>query len=104
MEAVLTFVPVFALSTVGLLVLMGKLDVLLANYRLAVKERRPVLVKRKEYMKSARPWFALIFFLLAAMILLEYLLRPVPEYFAFVPVVLFLPLVLLLEFKYRKRD
>ena len=96
----------YSLATVlvvfALFVLMGKADWGMGKYRPAIKERKLVLVKYRQYdPKRARPLFALVLFLLAVFIVLEYLFRPLPLYSAIILLAVVLPIALYIETKCR---
>ena len=91
-----------ALVIFALIVLMGKADWGMGKYKPAIKERRLVLVKFLKYdPRRARPLFALVLFILAVFIVLEYLLRPLPLYSAVILLAVVLPIVLYIETKCR---
>lgn len=102
MDGVLNYSLAFALVIFALIVLMGKADWGMGKYKPAIKERRLVLVKFRKYdPRRARPLFALVLFILAVFIVLEYLLRPLPLYSAFILLAVVLPIVLYIETKCR---
>ena len=84
MNGLLNFIIAFIFVAVGTIVLLGKGDAMMANYRIAFKGGKLRFVKRREYKKSARPLYALLFFLLALMMVLEYIFRPIPEYYTII--------------------
>ena len=93
-----------ALVIFALIVLMGKADWGMGKYKPAIKERRLVLVKFRKYdPRRARPLFALVLFILAVFIVLEYLLRPLPLYSAVILLAVVLPIALYVEFKCRRK-
>lgn len=105
MDGLLNYSMAFVLVTLAVLVLMGKADGVMAKYRLTFKERKLRFVKYRSYdAKRARPLLALVLFLAAVMLVLEYLLRPVPDSFALIVLAVMLPPALLLEFRCRKKD
>ena len=101
MSGLFNFIIAFALFTLGTIVLLGKADAMMANYRIAFKGGKLTFVKRREYKKSARPLYALLCYLLALISVLEYILRPIPEYYAIIVLAIIIPIVLVLELKYR---
>jgi hypothetical protein len=104
MDGLLNFSVAFVLVACAVLVLMGKADWMMSKYKLAFKERQLAFVKIREYdARRTRPFFALILFLLAVFIVLEYLLRPLPEWCAFIVLGIILPIVLFMELKCRKK-
>ena len=105
MDGLLNFLLAFVLVVFAVLVLLGKADGMMAKYKLTIEEGKLKFVKYCRYdAKRARPFFALVLFLIAAMLVLEYIFRPVPEWYALIVLALVLPLVLLMELKCRKRD
>ena len=102
MDGLLNYLFALALVIFALFVLMGKADWCMGKYRPAIKERKLVLVKYRQYdPKRARPLFALVLFLLAVFIVLEYLFRPLPLYSAVILIAVLLPIVLCVEIKCR---
>ena len=105
MDGVLNFLIAFGLMALALVVLTGKADGMMVKYRLTFKGGRPAFVKYCRYdAKRARPILALIYCLLALFILLEYLLRPLPEWAALILLALLAPLLLVIELRCRKRN
>ena len=105
MDGLLNFSIAFVLVAFAVVVLMGKADWLMAKYKLVFKERKFVFVKIREYdAERARPLFALILFVVALLLVLEYLLHPMPEWCALIPLAVALPLALYVELKCRKKD
>ena len=102
MNGLLNFIIAFIFVTLGTIVLLGKGDAMMANYRIAFKGGKLRFVKRREYKKSARPLYALLFFLLALMMVLEYIFRPIPEYYTIIVLAVLISIILVLELKYRK--
>lgn len=102
MNGLLNFIIAFIFVALGTIVLLGKGDAMMANYRIAFKGGKLRFVKRREYKKSARPLYALLFFLLALMMVLEYIFRPIPEHSAIIALAVIIPIILVLELKYRK--
>ena len=102
MDGLLNFSLAFVLVLCAVLVLMGKADWGVGKYKPAIKERKLVLVKYRQYdPKRARPLFALVLFIMAVFIVLEYLLRPLPLYSAFILLAVVLPIALYIETKCR---
>ena len=105
MDGLLNFSMAFLLLAFAVLVIMGKADWMMSKYKLAFKERRLAFVKIREYdARRTRPFFALILFVLAVFILLEYVFRPLPEWCAFVVLGIILPIALYMEIKCRKKE
>ena len=102
MNGLLNFIIAFIFVALGTIVLLGKGDAMMANYRIAFKGGKLRFVKRREYKKSARPLYALLFFLLALMMVLEYIFRPIPEYYTIIVLAVLISIILVLELKYRK--
>ena len=104
MEGLLNYSVAFVLVAFAMVVLMGKADWMLAKYRLTFNEGKLKFVKYREYDAGrARPFFALIFFLLAVFLVLEYVFRPMPEWCALLPLVVLLPIALYVDLKCRKK-
>ena len=104
MDGFLNFSLAFVLVLCAVLVLMGKADWMMAKYRLAFKEQRLAYVKIREYdAKRARPLFALVLFLIALFLVLEYVFRPLPRWYALVLLALVAPLAVYMELKCRKK-
>lgn len=102
MDGLLNFSVAFVLVAFAVVVLMGKADGMMAKYKLAFKEGKPRFVKYREYdTERTRPLFALILFLLAVFMVLEYLLRPLPEYAALILIAVLLPILLYMELRCR---
>ena len=94
----------FVFVLFAVLVLFGKADRLMARYRLVLKDGKLKSVKYREYdAERTRPLFALILFVLAVFVVLEYLLRPLPEWCAFLLLAVLLPVVLFMELRCKKR-
>ena len=101
----MNFSVAFVLVVFAVVVLMGKADALMAKYRLAFKDGKPRFVKYREFdAKRARPLFALIFLVLAVFLVLEYIFRPIPEWYALIILAVALPVALYVEFNCRKKD
>ena len=105
MDGLLNFSVAFVLVVFAVVVLMGKADALMAKYRLSFKDGKPRFVKYREFdAKRARPLFALIFLVLAVFLVLEYIFRPIPEWYALIILTVALPVALYVEFNCRKKD
>ena len=105
MDGLLNFSLAFVLVLFAVLVLLGKADRMMAKYRLSFKDGKLKFVKYREYdAVRARPLFALVLFIIAVLLVLEYIFRPIPEWVGFVFLALILPLGLFLELKCRKGD
>ncbi len=104
MDGLLNFFVAFVLVLFAVLVLMGKADRMMGKYKTVFKDGKLRFVKYREYdAVRARPLFALILFVVAVFTVLEYLLRPLPEWCAFIVLGIVLPIALFLEFKCRKK-
>ncbi len=104
MDGLVNFSIAFVLVAFAVVVLMGKADWMMAKYRLIFKDGRLKFVKHREYdVERARPLFALILFVVALFLVLEYVLRPIPEWCALLPLALVLPIALYMEMKCRKK-
>ena len=103
MERIVVFFVAFALLVFAVLMLMGKIDFMLANYRLALIDRKFKFVKRREYDKGARPFLALMFFLISLFLILVYSVPSIAEYLSYSILCVALPIAILLELKYRKK-
>lgn len=104
MEGLLNYSVAFVLVAFAVVVLMGKADKIMAKYRMAFKDGKLKFVKYREYDAGrARPFFALIFFLLAVFLVLEYVFRPILEWCALLPLVVLLPIALYVDLKCRKK-
>ena len=100
----MNFSVAFVLVAFAVVVLMGKADWLMAKYRFTFKDAKPKFVKYREYdAERARPFFALILFVVALFLVLEYILRPIPEWCALLPLAVVLPIALYMEMKCRKK-
>ena len=98
----MNYLLALALVIFALFVLLGKADWLMAKYKPAIKERRLVLVKYRSYdSRRARPLFALVLFLLALFVVMEYIFRPLPLYSALILLAVVLPIALYIETKCR---
>ena len=105
MDGLLNFSMAFLLLAFAAVVIMGKADFLMGKYRLTFKDGKLKYVKFREYdVRRARPLFALIFFILAAFLVFEYLLRPLPEWCTLIPLAVVIPILLYMEIKCRKKE
>ena len=103
MENVVVFIVAFLFVALAVLMLFGKIDFMLAKYKLAFREGRLKHVKIREYDKKARPVIAVLFFLVALMVVLFFLFPDVADKLTIVVLAVIMPFVLLLELKYRKK-
>ena len=104
MDGLLNFLMAFVFMLFAVLVLFGKADRLMARYKLVLKDGKLKSVKYREYdAERTRPLFALILFVLAVFVLLEYLMRPLPEWCAFLLLAVLLPVVLYMELRCRRK-
>lgn len=104
MDGLLNFFVAFVLVLFAVLVLMGKADRMMGKYKTVFKDGKLRFVKYREYdAVRSRPLFALMLFIVAVFTVLEYLLRPLPEWCAFIVLGIVLPIALFLEFKCRKK-
>jgi hypothetical protein len=104
MDGLLNFLMAFVFMLFAVLVLFGKADRLMARYKLVLKDGKLKSVKYREYdAERTRPLFALILFVLAVFVVLEYLLRPLPEWCAFLLLAVLLPVVLYMELRCRRK-
>ena len=104
MDGLLNFSMAFLLLAFAVLVIMGKADFLMVKYKLAIKNRRLTVVKYCKYdEKRTRPFFALVLFIIAVFLVLEYIFRPLPEYYAIVVVASLLIVLIFMELKCRKK-
>ena len=104
MDGLLNFLMAFVFMLFAVLVLFGKADRLMVRYKLVLKDGKLKSVKYREYdAERTRPLFALILFVLAVFVVLEYLLRPLPEWCAFLLLAVLLPVVLYMELRCKKR-
>ena len=105
MDGLLNFSVAFVLVAFAVVVLMGKADRMMAKYRLSFKDGKLKFVKYREYdAVRARPLFALVLFIIAVFLVLEYVFRPIPEWCALLPLALVLPVALYMEFNCRKKE
>ena len=104
MDGLVNFSVAFVLVAFAVVVLMGKADGMMGKYKAVFKDGKLKFVKYREYdTERARPLFALVLFMLAVFTVLEYLLRPLPEWCALIVLGIVLPIALFLEFKCRKK-
>ena len=104
MDGLLNFLMAFVFMLFAVLVLFGKADRLMARYKLVLKDGKLKSVKYREYdAERTRPLFAHILYVLACFVLLEYLLRPLPEWCAFLLLAVLLPVVLYMELRCRRK-
>ena len=104
MDGLVNFSVAFVLVAFAVVVLMGKADWMMAKYRLTFKDGKPKFVKYREYdAERTHPLFALILFVVALFLVLEYVLRPIPEWCALLPLALVLPIALYMEMTCRKK-
>ena len=105
MEGLLNFSVAFVLVAFAVVVLMGKADRMMAKYRLTFKDGKLRFVKYREYDAAcARPFFALALFVVAAFLVLEYILRPIPEWCALILLAVVVPIALYMDFNCRKKE
>jgi amino acid transporter len=103
MENVVVFIVAFLFVALAVLMLFGKIDFMLAKYKLAFREGRLKHVKIREYDKKARPVIAVLFFLVALLLVLSFLYPSVADKLAIVVLAVVVPFTLVLEFKFRKK-
>jgi hypothetical protein len=102
MDGLLNFSLAFLLVAFALLVLLGKADAMMTKFKLVKKDGKLKFVAYRRYdVGRTRPLYALVLFLLAVFILLEYLLRPLPEYAALILIAVLLPILLYMELRCR---
>ena len=105
MDGLLNFSLAFVLVLFAVLVLLGKADRMMAKYRLSFKDGKLKFVKYREYdAVRARPLFALVLFIIAVFLVLEYIFRPIPEWCALLPLAVVVPIALYMEFNCRKKE
>ena len=105
MDGLLNFSVAFVFVAFAVVVLMGKADGMMAKYKLAFKEGKPRLVKYREYdTRRTRPLFALVLFLLAVFMVLEYIFRPMPDWCSLIVLAVIVPIVLYMEIKCREKE
>ena len=84
---------------------MGKADGMMAKYKLAFKEGKPRFVKYREYdTERTRPLFALILFLLAVFMVLEYVFHPLPLWCSLILLAVIVPIAIYMEIRCRKKQ
>ena len=102
MDGLLNFSFAFLFVALAVLVLLGKADAMMTKYRFSFKEGKPKFVAYRRYdARRARPLLALILFLLAVFIVLEYILRPLPEYAAIILMAVLIPILAYMELRCR---
>ncbi len=105
MDGLLNFSVAFVLVAFAVFVLMGKADGMMAKYKLAFKEGKLKFVKYREYdTERTRPLFALILFLLAVFMVLEYVFRPLPLWCSLIVLAVIVPIALYMEIKCREKE
>lgn len=105
MEGLLNFSLAFVLVAFAVLVLLGKADGMMEKNKLRFKDGRlRFTVYRRYDAKCARPYFAALLFLIAVFLVLEYVLRPIPEWSVLILFAILLPLMVIMELRCRKRD
>lgn len=104
MDGLLNFFVAFVLVLFAVLVLMGKADRMMGKYKTVFKDGKLKFVKYREYdTERSRPLFALILFVVAVFTVLEYILRPIPQWSALLLLALVLPVALYIELRCRKK-
>jgi hypothetical protein len=104
MNGLLNFSMAFVFVVLAVLVLMGKADKMMGKYRLTLKDGKPRFVKIRSYdAKRARPLFALIMVLLAVILVLEYVLRPMPTWYSLIALAIIVPIALYMELCCREK-
>ena len=103
MEKIVVFLVAFVLVVIALLMFLGKMDFMLAKYRLTLRDGKLRYVKTREYDKKARPVVAVLFFLIALMSVLLFVFPVIADKLVIIVFAVILPFVLLLELKYRKK-
>lgn len=104
MNGLLNFIMAFVFVALAVLVLMGKADKMMGKYRLAMKDGKPRFVKIRSYdAKRTRPLFALIMVLLAVIMVLEYVLRPMPTWYSLIALAIIVPIALYMELCCREK-
>lgn len=105
MDGLLNFSVAFVLVAFAVVVLMGKADGMMAKYKLASKEGKPRFVKYREYdTERTRPLFALILFLLAVFMVLEYVFHPLPLWCSLILLAVIVPIAIYMEIRCRKKQ
>ena len=104
MDGLLNFSLAFVFVAFAVVVLLGKADWLMGKYRLTFKGGRLGCVKYRSYnARRARLPFALILLAVALFLVLEYVLRPLPEWSALLLLAVALPIALYLELRCREK-
>lgn len=104
MDGLLNFFVAFVLVLFAVLVLMGKADRMMGKYKPVFKDGKLKFVKYREYdTERSRPLFALMLFVVAVFTVLEYILRPIPQWSALLLLALVLPVALYIELRCRKK-
>lgn len=104
MDGLLNFFVAFVLVLFAVLVLMGKADRMMGKYKTVFKDGKLKFVKYREYdTERSRPLFALMLFIVAVFTVLEYILRPIPQWCALLLLALVLPVALYIELRCRKK-
>jgi hypothetical protein len=104
MNGLLNFIMAFVFVALAVLVLMGKADKMMGKYRLTLKDGKLRFVKIRSYdAKRARPLFALIMVLLAVIMVLEYVLRPMPTWYSLIALGIIVPIALYMELCCREK-
>lgn len=104
MDGLLNFSVAFVFVALAVLVLMGKADGMMGKYRLILKDGKPLFVKIRSYnAKRTRPLFALIMVLLAVIMVLEYVLRPMPVWYSLIALGIIVPIALYMELCCREK-
>ena len=104
MDGLLNFFVAFVLVLFAVHVLMGKADRMMGKYKTVFKDGKLKFVKYREYdTERSRPLFALMLFIVAVFTVLEYILRPIPQWSALLLLALVLPVALYIELRCRKK-
>ena len=105
MDGLLNFSVAFVLVAFAVLVLMGKVDGMMAKYKPASREGKLKFVKYREYdTERTRPLYALVLFLLAVFMVLEYIFRPMPDWCSLILLAVIVPIALYMEIRCRKKE
>lgn len=105
MDGLLNFSVAFVLVAFAVLVLMGRVDGMMAKYKLASREGKLKFVKYREYdTERTRPLYALVLFLLAVFMVLEYIFRPMPDWCSLILLAVIVPIALYMEIRCRKKE
>ena len=103
MDGLVNFSVAFLLVAFAVVVLLGKADGIMGKYRLTFKGGKPKFVKYRSYNpRRARPLFALMMSLVAAFVVLEYVLRPIPQWYALILLAVVVPIALYVELRCRQ--